>query len=186
MSKWEYIILMNIFVWVFSSEQKLTISLCSQRAAPLGGNPLTSHVAPGKDISWIAGSSSSSCKWGGQSRTCCLRLQSIRQQSECSLWARHHSAHIHALKTLYILHTHTHTHTHICLIYVFPGGSVVKNPPANAGDAGDMGSTPGSRRSPGRGHGHPLQYSGLENPMDRGAWRATVHGVIKSRTWLSS
>ena len=58
----------------------------------------------------------------------------------------------------------------------FPGGSVVKHPPANARDAG---------RSPGGGHGHPLQDSGLGNPMDRGAWWATVHGVAKSRTPLS-
>ena len=60
-----------------------------------------------------------------------------------------------------------------------------KNPPANAGDARDVGSTPGSGRSPGREHGNPLQYSCLENSMDRGAWWATVHGVTKSRTWLS-
>ena len=53
---------------------------------------------------------------------------------------------------------------------------VVKNPPANAGDAG---SIPGSGSSPGEGNGNPLQYSCLENPMDRGAWRATVHGVEK-------
>ena len=55
----------------------------------------------------------------------------------------------------------------------------VKNVPANAGDAGLI---PGSGRSPGGGNGNPLQYSCLENPMDRGAWRATVHGVAKSRT----
>ena len=59
---------------------------------------------------------------------------------------------------------------------------VVKNPPANAGDVRDMGSIPGLERSPGGGHGNPLQYSHLENPMDRGAWRATVHRVEKSRT----
>ena len=53
---------------------------------------------------------------------------------------------------------------------------VVKNPPANAGDTRDMGLIPGLGRSPGGGHGNPLQYSCLENPMDRGAWRATVHG----------
>jgi len=53
---------------------------------------------------------------------------------------------------------------------------VVKNLPANAGDAGLM---PGSRRSPGGGHGNPLQYSCLGNTMDRGAWCATVHGVAK-------
>ena len=58
----------------------------------------------------------------------------------------------------------------------FPGGSVVKNPPANAGDAG---SIPASGRSPGGGHGNPLQYSCLENSMKRGAWRATVHEVTK-------
>ena len=60
----------------------------------------------------------------------------------------------------------------------------VKNPPANVGDLRDVGSIPGSGRSPGGGHGNPLQYSCLENPMDRGAWRATVHGVVKSRTRL--
>ena len=59
-----------------------------------------------------------------------------------------------------------------------------KNPPANAGDMRDAGSVPGSRRSPGEGHGNPLQYSCLENPMDRGAWRATVQAAAKIRTWL--
>ena len=61
-------------------------------------------------------------------------------------------------------------------------GSVVKNPPANAGDAGDPGSIVGSGRSPGGGHGNPLQHSSLENPMDRGAWRASVLGVTESNT----
>ena len=54
---------------------------------------------------------------------------------------------------------------------------VVKNPPASTGDISDMGSIPGLGRSPGEGNGTPLQYSCLENPMDRGAWWATVHGV---------
>ena len=67
----------------------------------------------------------------------------------------------------------------------FSAGSVVKNPPANAGDAKDMSSIPGLGRSPGEGNGNPLQYSFLENPMDRGAWWAMVHGVAKSRTRLS-
>ena len=58
----------------------------------------------------------------------------------------------------------------------FPGGSGVKNPLANAGD---LGLIPGSRRSPGEGNGNPLQYSCLGNPMDRGTWQATVHGVAK-------
>ena len=60
-----------------------------------------------------------------------------------------------------------------------PGGSVVKNPPANAGDAV---SIPWSGRSPGRGNGNPPQCSSLENSMDRGVWRATLHGVAKSQT----
>ena len=59
---------------------------------------------------------------------------------------------------------------------------VVKNPPANAGDAGDAGSTPGLGRSPGEGNGNPLQYSCLESPVDGGAWEAIVHGVAKSQT----
>ena len=62
------------------------------------------------------------------------------------------------------------------------GGSVVKNLPIKAGDAGDMGLIPGFGRSPGGGNGNPLQYSCLENPMDRGAWWATVHGVAESDT----
>ena len=61
----------------------------------------------------------------------------------------------------------------------------VKNLPANAGDKRDMGSTPGSERSPGVGNGNPLQYSCMENSMDRGAWSATLHGLAKSWTQLS-
>ena len=61
----------------------------------------------------------------------------------------------------------------------------IKNPPANAGVIRDTGSIPGLGRSPGGGHGNPLQDSCLENPMDRGAWWATVHGVMKSRIQLS-
>ena len=91
----------------------------------------------------------------------------------------------------------------------FPGGPVVKNLPASAGGAINLGSTPGpgrspgggnghplqysclenpmdrGGRSPGGGNGHPLQYSCLENPMDRGAWRATVHGITKIWTQLN-
>ena len=59
---------------------------------------------------------------------------------------------------------------------------VVKNPLANAGDLTDKGSIPGSGRSPGEGNGNPLQFSCLENPIDRGAWQATVHGVAESDT----
>ena len=61
----------------------------------------------------------------------------------------------------------------------FPGGLVVKNLPSNAGDAG---SIPGWGRSSGRGNGNPFQYSCLGNPIDRGAWRATIHGVADSDT----
>ena len=70
------------------------------------------------------------------------------------------------------------------VIYIlgFPGGEVVKNMPANAGGTGNGGSVPGSGRYPGEGNGKPLQYSCLENPMDRGAWRSTVHGVSESDT----
>ena len=66
---------------------------------------------------------------------------------------------------------------------------VVKNPPTNAGDIRNTGSTPGSGRSSGGGCGNPLQYSCLENPLDRRAWWATVHGISKSQTqlkWLST
>ena len=60
-----------------------------------------------------------------------------------------------------------------------------KESSCNAGVTGDAGFIPGSERAPGGGHGNPLQFSCLENPMDRGAWRATAHGVAKSRTRLS-
>ena len=65
----------------------------------------------------------------------------------------------------------------------FPSGSVVKNLPASAGD---MGFIPRLERFPGVGNGNPLQYSCLENSMDRGVWWATVHGVAKSQIWLST
>ena len=64
----------------------------------------------------------------------------------------------------------------------FPGGASGKEPASNARDLTDEGSVPGLGRSPGEGHGNPLQYSGLENPMDREAWGATVHRVANSRT----
>ena len=81
-------------------------------------------------------------------------------------------------------------HTNICIIAApegewqpgFPGGSEVK---ASASNVKDLASFPGLGRSPGEGNGNPLQYSCLENPMDGGAWWATVHGVAKSRTRLS-
>ena len=89
---------------------------------------------------------------------------------------------------------HTHTHAHTCMwvngillshqkerdsAICFPAGLDGKESACNAGD---LGSIPGLGRSPGEGNGNPLQHSCLENPMDRGAWWTTVHGVTKSRT----
>ena len=68
-------------------------------------------------------------------------------------------------------------------MYVFSSGSDGKEFACNAGD---LGSITGSERSPGEGNGNPLQYSCLENPMDRGAWQAPIHGVVKSQTRLSN
>ena len=69
-------------------------------------------------------------------------------------------------------------------MWAFQVALVAKNPPANAGDIRDADSIPGSGKSPGGGHGNPLQYSSLENLVDRGAWWATVHAVAKSQTRL--
>ena len=70
------------------------------------------------------------------------------------------------------------------LVWASQVALVVKNPPANAGDARDLGSIPGSGRSLREGHSNPFQYFCLENPMDRGAWWATVHEVAKSEETL--
>ena len=72
------------------------------------------------------------------------------------------------------------------LVWGFPGSTMVGSLPANAEDARDVISIPELGRSPGVGIGNRLQYSCLGNPMDRGSWRATVHGVTKSQTWLSN
>ena len=72
-----------------------------------------------------------------------------------------------------------------CCFAGFSGSSVVNNLPANTGDTRDVGLIPGSGRSPREGNGNPLQYSCLENLMDRGAWWAAVHGVAKSWARLS-
>ena len=94
-----------------------------------------------------------------------------------SLWV--HNEHLYNCKNSYTL-THTHTHTHILASLV---AQMVKNLPANAVD---MGLIPGLGRSPGEGNGYPLQYSWLENPMDRGAWQAPVHGITKSRHYWAT
>ena len=78
---------------------------------------------------------------------------------------------------------YTHTHTYNWASQVAP---VLKDPRASAEDIEGLASIPGSGRSPGEGSGDPLQYSCLENPMDRGAWRATVHRVTKSLTRLKN
>ena len=96
-----------------------------------------------------------------------------------------------------LMNTHTHNSasycpnclhiiTHLILTTDFPGGSVGKESACKSGDAGDMGSIPGWRRSLGGEHGNPLQYSCLENPVDNGAWRDTIHSVAKSRRRLST
>ena len=82
---------------------------------------------------------------------------------------------IYSLCTIYVQFKYVQNYLSININLGFPGGSVVKNLPANAGDAG---SIPGSGRSP-EGNGNPLQYSCLGNPMDRGAWWATVHEVAR-------
>ena len=92
---------------------------------------------------------------------------------------------IHFSGVIYIyiyIHTHTHTHTHIYIyMYVLglPGGSDGKESTCNEGD---LGSIPGLGRCPEGGHGNSLQYSCLENPMDRGAWQTTVYEVAKNWT----
>ena len=86
---------------------------------------------------------------------------------------------------------YAHTHTTLWRrdrlpTVVFMGFPVGSDGKEFACKAGDLGSIPRSGRFHGRGHGNPLQYSCLENPVDRGAWRVTVHGVAKSQTWLSN
>ena len=74
----------------------------------------------------------------------------------------------------------------VCVCMASQVGAVVKNPPAGAGDARDLRLIPGSGRSPEIGNDNPLQYSCLENSMERGAWQATVHGVTKCQTQPST
>ena len=75
-------------------------------------------------------------------------------------------------------------HHYICFFFFWTSQvvRVVKNPPDNAEDIRDVGSIPGSGRSPGGEHGNPFQYSCLENPMDREVWQATIHRIVKS--WM--
>ena len=80
--------------------------------------------------------------------------------------------------------THIESTRYSCVVMGFPGGASGKEPPAETEDVRDLGSTPGSGQSPGGKHGNAVQYSCLENPMDRGAWRATVRGAAKRWTQL--
>ena len=96
---------------------------------------------------------------------------------------------LHGRRILYPLnyrkpHTYIHTYIHIFMYVGFSGGSVAKNPPANARDTGEAGLILGLGRSPGGGN-NSLQYSCLGNPMDREGWQATVHGLTKSWKLLS-
>ena len=89
----------------------------------------------------------------------------------------------------WLLYCSHETATTLFVIWLYPdtafqAAQVVKNPPANAGDLRDTGLIPGLGRSPGGGNGNPLQYSCLENLIDRGTWWAIVHRVTKSWTWL--
>jgi len=91
---------------------------------------------------------------------------------------------LNSFQIIYIYNTYMYIYT--C---IHTGASqvtlVVKSPPANTRDARNMNLIPGSGWSPGEGNGSPRQYSCLENPIDRGAWQATAHGVTKSQIWLS-
>ena len=83
------------------------------------------------------------------------------------------------------IYLYTYLYIYICLHTIgFPGGSSSKEPTCHARDVRDMGSVLELGQSPGGEHGNPLQYSYLENSMDRGAWQATVHRVTKSQTQL--
>ena len=79
----------------------------------------------------------------------------------------------------------SHGYLNTCFILWEGSDAVVKNLPVNAGVAGDASLIPGSERSPGGGHGNPLQYSCLKNPMDGGTWWVIVHRVAKNLTWLN-
>ena len=117
---------------------------------------LTQFHAGRRNSQWILAKCSSLHQWMDANK----RIQSFKK--------------LGAGQSMYVLSTFS--------FYGFPGSLDGK---VSAYNAGDLGSIPGSGRSPGEGNGNPLQYSHLENPMDRGAWWATVHGAAKSRTRLS-
>ena len=112
----------------------------------------------------------------GKAFFCCFRIHCV----SLALLSLEKGTATHS-SILWLSNSHTHIHgvtaSHVALM--------VENPPAKAGDIGDTGSIPGSGGSPGEGNGTSFQYSCLENPMDKGAWRATVSGATKSQTRLS-
>ena len=106
----------------------------------------------------------------------------------CAFISSHYQSHFMAISQMWLPGCAQRNRVWLIIIRWSPFSSdtLVENPPANAGDTGDAGSIPGSRRSPGGGNGSPLQHSCLRNPMDRGAWQARVCGVTKSQTRLNS
>ena len=116
-------------------------------------------------------------------------LQSMgSQESDMTWWSNHHPKIrlVFTFLNVFGEEAKEEWYVMICANYMkYTGGPVVKNPPANAGDTRDMGSIPGSGRSPEEGNGNPPQHSCLKNPMNRGAWQAIVYEVAKSQTWLN-
>ena len=116
----------------------------------------------------------------GDSTNSCLKIfrkKNFQEVSRSNLNLLHTDGYLHSICIAF-----TAIYIAFMLYWGFPGGSEVK---ASACNVGDLCSIPRSGRSPGEGSGNPLQYSFLENPMDRGAWWATIHGVTKSWTRLS-
>ena len=145
------------------------------------------HCRDAKKLLWDGLKSAWSCPGPAQQGCKCITLTSL-------LFLAFTNAHLTFISPNHLLPVHPGLllysclplrHTHAIFSSLFEGlvasqvALVVKNPPANAGDARDKGSISGLGRSPGGGNGNPLQYSSLENSMDRGAWWAAVHGVTK-------
>ena len=138
---------------------------CPVGTCSSGGHPTAGQVNSGSSVL----SSLSLC-----------RQYSTRHEEACHVCLFNNIMHIQGLaQTLLVATDRNSNSLNLKEKVGFPGSTVVKNLPANAGDAG---SVPGSGRSSGGRNGNPLQYSCLENPMDRGVWRATIHGVAQSRT----
>ena len=154
-------------------KQKVAISMETWkgvRIKPLGEEPIRARRT-GLSLHW----------WGG-AKGCESERASERRDLDKDVGEVYFSSPVHPpqLWGLVIFDSSPHT------IKVFKVVLVVKNLPANAADIRDSGSIPGSGRFPGGGNGNPLHYSCLDNPMDRGTWQATDHGVAKSQTCMST